>query len=124
MNEISEFRTEIFEISFLYSRCQNWSQLIVVRSAECGLQMENELRVGKILKQLMNQQAKSLVSISKETGVPKSTISEWLNNRAPNPTQAVKVANCLGVRETKPVPSAIERSAQTRMLLATAARIC
>ena len=39
----------------------------------------------------------TLASIAKGTGVPKSTISEWLNNRSPNPSQAVKVANHLGV---------------------------
>ncbi len=35
--------------------------------------------------------------ISKATGVPKSTISEWLNNRAPNPIYAAKVAKHLGI---------------------------
>ncbi len=45
----------------------------------------------------MEDERHTLASISKATGVPKSTLSEWLNNRAPNPTQAVKVANHLAV---------------------------
>jgi transcriptional regulator with XRE-family HTH domain len=45
----------------------------------------------------MEKERHTLASISKATGVPKSTISEWLNNRSPNPIQAVKVANHLGV---------------------------
>lgn len=56
-----------------------------------------DLKIGKVLKQIMENERHSLASISKATGVPKSTISEWLNNRAPNPTQAVKVANHLGI---------------------------
>lgn len=59
--------------------------------------MENELRIKTILKKLMNEQNETLASISKAAGVPKSTISEWLGNRSPNPVQAVKVANYLGV---------------------------
>ena len=59
--------------------------------------MKNELKVKIILKKLMNENGETLVSISKATGVPKSTISEWLGNRSPNPVQAVKVANHLGV---------------------------
>lgn len=56
-----------------------------------------ELKIGKILKNIMNNERHTLASISRATGVPKSTISEWLNNRAPNPTQAVKVAGHLGI---------------------------
>lgn len=56
-----------------------------------------DLKIGKVLKQIMENERHSLASISKATSVPKSTISEWLNNRTPNPTQAVKVANHLGV---------------------------
>lgn len=56
-----------------------------------------DLKIGKVLKQIMERERHSLVSMSKATGVPKSTISEWLNNRSPNPTQAVKIANHLGV---------------------------
>lgn len=56
-----------------------------------------DLKIGKVLKQFMEKERHTLATISKATGVPKSTISEWLNNRAPNPTQAVKVANHLGI---------------------------
>lgn len=56
-----------------------------------------ELKIGKTLKKIMVDERFTLASISKATGVPKSTISEWLNNRAPNPSQAVRVANYLGV---------------------------
>lgn len=56
-----------------------------------------ELKIGKTLEKLMKSERHTLSSISKATGVPKSTLSEWLNNRAPNPTQAVKVAGHLGV---------------------------
>lgn len=59
--------------------------------------MQNELKISKILKRLMNESGETLASITKTTGVPKSTISEWLANRSPNPIQAVKVANHLGV---------------------------
>lgn len=56
-----------------------------------------DLKIGKVLKQIMDRERHTLALISKATGVPKSTISEWINNRSPNPTQAVKVANYLGV---------------------------
>ena len=56
-----------------------------------------DLRIGKVLKQFMDKERHTLATMSKATGVPKSTISEWLNNRAPNPTQAVKVADHLGI---------------------------
>jgi transcriptional regulator with XRE-family HTH domain len=59
--------------------------------------MSNDLKVNTILKRLMKERGETLVSLSKTTGVPKSTISEWLSNRSPNPVQAVKVANALGV---------------------------
>lgn len=59
--------------------------------------MKNELRIRIILKKLMSESGETLVSISKATGVPKSTISEWLGNRSPNPVQAAQVANHLGV---------------------------
>lgn len=56
-----------------------------------------DLKIGKVLKQLMDKDRHTLTSIAKATGVPKSTISEWLGNRSPNPSQAVKVANHLGI---------------------------
>ncbi len=61
------------------------------------VKMDNELRIRIVLKKLMHENIETLASVSKATGVPKSTISEWLSNRSPNPVQAVKVANYLGV---------------------------
>jgi predicted transcriptional regulator len=51
--------------------------------------IENELVIRKVLKALMKEHGETLASISKATGVPKSTLSEWLSNRSPNPVQAV-----------------------------------
>ena len=59
--------------------------------------MTNDLKINFILKKLMKVNGETLVSLAKATGVPKSTISEWLGNRTPNPVQAVKIANHLGV---------------------------
>lgn len=56
-----------------------------------------ELKIAKTLEKIMKDQRHTLSSISRQTGVPKSTISEWLNNRSPNPAQAAKVANHLGI---------------------------
>lgn len=56
-----------------------------------------ELKVGKVLKKLMEEDRHTLASLARATGVPKSTLSEWLSNRSPNPVQAVRVANHLGV---------------------------
>lgn len=61
------------------------------------VKMDSELKIKTVLKRLMNEQGETLVSLAKVSGVPKSTISEWLGNRSPNPVQAVKVANYLGV---------------------------
>lgn len=57
----------------------------------------NNLKIGIVLKKLMERNRHTLTSISKATSIPKSTISEWLNNRAPNPIHAAKVAKHLGV---------------------------
>lgn len=59
--------------------------------------MENELKLRAVLQALMKKRGETLATLSKATGVPKSTISEWLGDRSPNPVQAVKVANYLGV---------------------------
>lgn len=61
------------------------------------MKMENQLRIKSVLKRLMDERGETLATISKATGVPKSTISEWLGKRSPNPVQAVKVANYLEV---------------------------
>ena len=56
-----------------------------------------ELKIGKVLKNIMEKERHTLATMSKGTGISKSTISEWLNNRSPNPAQAVKLADHLGV---------------------------
>ncbi len=57
----------------------------------------SELKIGSVLKKLMEADRHTLTSISKATNVPKSTVSEWLSNRAPNPVHASRVAKHLGV---------------------------
>lgn len=57
----------------------------------------SNLKIGSVLKKIMANERHTLTSISKATGVPVSTISEWVNNRAPNPVHAAKVAKHLGV---------------------------
>lgn len=59
--------------------------------------MAKELKIKFVLKELMKLKGETLSSLAEITGVPKSTISEWLANRAPNPVQASKVAEALGV---------------------------
>ena len=59
--------------------------------------MENKLKTKTVLQALMKKQGETLAGLSKSTGVPKSTLAEWQNGRTPNPVQAVKVANYLGV---------------------------
>lgn len=45
----------------------------------------------------MEERRHTITSISRGTSVPKSTLADWLNNRAPNPVHAVKVAKYFGV---------------------------
>ena len=59
--------------------------------------MKQDLRIKTVLKDIMKSKGITLANIAKETGVPKTTISEWLNNRHPNVVQAAAVANYLGV---------------------------
>lgn len=59
--------------------------------------MTKELKIKFILKELMKLKGETLNSLSKASGVPKSTISDWLSNRTPNPIQAAKVASTLGI---------------------------
>lgn len=56
-----------------------------------------DLKIGSVLKKMMGDERHTLTSISKATNVPKSTISEWLSNRAPNPIYAARVAKHLQV---------------------------
>lgn len=55
-------------------------------------------KIGSTFKKLIEQNRMTLKEVSKQTGVPSSTLSEWLNNRSPkNPEQIKKVAKYLGV---------------------------
>lgn len=56
------------------------------------------IQIGSTLKTLLKMRRMTLKEVSKATGVPSSTLSEWLNNRSPkNPEQTRKVAQYLGV---------------------------
>lgn len=56
-----------------------------------------ELKIALILKKLMREKNETLMSLSRATKVPKSTIADWMSSRTPNPLQATKVAHHLGV---------------------------
>ncbi len=62
-----------------------------------GLIMDIELKIKDVLKDLMKKRGETLLSLSQRTGVPKSTIADWMTNRTPNPIQAVKIAKYFGV---------------------------
>lgn len=50
------------------------------------------------MKELLKERGISLRELSKRSGVPVSTLSEWSSNREPkSPTQTRKVAQALGV---------------------------
>lgn len=56
------------------------------------------VKVGSIFKQLLAEKRMSIKEVAEASGVPASTLSEWLNNRTPkNPQQARDVARALGV---------------------------
>ncbi len=55
-----------------------------------------ELKIGKILTLKMKERGLSLRELSKLSGVPATTIGEWLSNRPPrNPMQMKSVADAL-----------------------------
>src|ERR1044072_6988374 len=57
-----------------------------------------ELRIGKILANVIREKQLSVKAVSRLSGVPASTIRERLNNRAPkNPSDVKRVAESLGV---------------------------
>lgn len=56
------------------------------------------IKLGTVLKNVMEEKRYSVKEIAKATGVPATTIYEWLGNRVPkNPLQAREVAKFLGV---------------------------
>jgi len=57
-----------------------------------------EIKIAKTLTTLLKQKGLSLRELSKMSGVPASTLSEWMSNRPPrNPLQTKKVAEALNV---------------------------
>ncbi|MDZ4661049.1 MAG: helix-turn-helix transcriptional regulator [Pseudomonadota bacterium] len=57
-----------------------------------------EIKIAKSLTALMKQRGLSLRELSKLSGVPPTTLNEWLSNRPPrNPVQIKKVAEALDV---------------------------
>lgn len=57
-----------------------------------------EVKIGVVLKRLMKEKKISVKALSKESGVPVSTIHEWQNGRSPrNVVQAKNVADILGI---------------------------
>lgn len=56
------------------------------------------IKIASTLKQLLKERGISLRELSKRSGVPVSTLSEWSSNREPkSPIQTRKVAEALGV---------------------------
>jgi transcriptional regulator with XRE-family HTH domain len=56
------------------------------------------VKIADTIKLLLRQRGMTLRELSKKSGVPVSTISEWSANREPkSPTQTRKVAEALGV---------------------------
>lgn len=56
------------------------------------------VKIGTVLKKQLKENAMTLRQLSKLSGVPVSTLSEWSSNREPkSPTQIKKVAQALGV---------------------------
>ncbi len=57
-----------------------------------------ELKLSRILKQLLYERDLSLKRLASTSGVPYSTLSEWATGRRPkDPAQVYKVARSLGV---------------------------
>jgi transcriptional regulator with XRE-family HTH domain len=57
-----------------------------------------EIKIGSVLKRELKKQKLTVKELSKEAGVPVSTLHEWMSGRSPrNIVQAKKVANHLGI---------------------------
>lgn len=62
------------------------------------MNQEMNLKIGPVLRSIIEERRLTLKEIAKATSVPASTIAEWSNNRAPkNPVHAQRVANFLGI---------------------------
>lgn len=56
------------------------------------------IKIAQTMKQLLKERGITLRELSKRSGVPVSTLSEWSSNCEPkSPTQTRKVAQALGV---------------------------
>jgi transcriptional regulator with XRE-family HTH domain len=57
-----------------------------------------EIKIGKVLKQMLKEKRLTLKGISKETGIPYSTLHTWQENRQPKDVlKAQKLARYLGI---------------------------
>lgn len=57
-----------------------------------------EIRIGNVLKRSLKAQQKNLKVVSKETGIPYSTLHTWQENRQPKDIlKAQKLANYFGI---------------------------
>lgn len=57
-----------------------------------------KLRISETLNKILQEKKISLKELSKGSGVPSSTLSEWrTSGRSPNVEQAAKVADFLGI---------------------------
>jgi transcriptional regulator with XRE-family HTH domain len=57
-----------------------------------------ELKIGQTLPRIMREKRLSVKELCKKSGVPVSTLHEWMNGRTPrDPVQAKKVADVLGI---------------------------
>lgn len=54
--------------------------------------------LAEILRRVLNERGISVASLARDTGVPRSTLNSWLNNKSnPDINQLDKVARCLGM---------------------------
>lgn len=57
-----------------------------------------EIRIGQVLKRLLRDQRKTLKQVSRDTGIPYSTLHTWFENRQPKNILNVRLlAEYLGV---------------------------
>lgn len=60
--------------------------------------MATMIQIGKVLTSLLKEKGLTLASVSKSTGVPRTTLAEWSSNRPPkNPIQVKAVADFFGI---------------------------
>jgi transcriptional regulator with XRE-family HTH domain len=58
----------------------------------------NEIKIGSVIKRLLREQRRTLKEISRETGIPYSTLHTWQENRQPKDIiKTQKLADYLGI---------------------------